>query len=835
VNVVAHVHPIYDVDKSLIIDVNTKNVKMDKGTHPAIAQYDHNSEYITFECDRFVEGHDLSLCDKVEIHYINQAAVGRYSSRGVYEAVDLQVSNKDQSKVVFSWLISQKATTYAGFLSFVVSFSCNDEGDLTYRWNTNVCNELKVGESYDYGEAVTQAYADVLEMWKRDLFGIEDTAESRMQLYMQQQQDAMEVKAREIMETMPDEYMEYSDFEKSKANVADINRFFDSDWVTGNRENLYPHGDSSYTYSGESSYSGVSAGDVFYLEEGLYDFIVTDTNAVGIYVMLGDFSYRLLSITDYHIGVHDLYVSSDHAGKPLVVQYYASGATPNEAGEYYLKRPYIFKRSDRGILSNDFFIKSPIKLLESDVIKCQKGDNLYTGGDIEFYHDGVNTFIGKQGMPFTLEEGDYTLTVLDSNAIMFILYLGEPGSNSKRIVSTNKIPIGFKFTITSEYANQPLTFYVNASMSTPTPAGDFYARSIYIFKDDGVSLLPEYFIKDILENSVLNKISGPAFKAQNGALSISSDVLSADDPMVIDAACDVKINKSLVFTGDIFTIAGSEFGSLYVGHGKTAYGGTYVEIDKTNINVYNYESGPSLKGTIEHGLTISYFLTVIINVGFTKADITISTSTGSFTYSDAPWMGCNGEIFAESHGQAFTNCELRWVSSDIKHPVWVFGDSYLGFNDNRWAGQMHNLGYKNWLACGFAGAGSARELETFKTLLILGTPDIAVWCMGMNNGDSGAISNSWLSATEEFLSLCEANDITPVLATIPTCPNIDNTYKNEWVRNSGYRYVDFNKAVGVTGTTWYNGMLSADKVHPTELGAKALVSRVCVDVPEIMK
>lgn len=204
----AHVHPVYDTDKSFTIDVNTKNVKMKKGSEPAIAQYDHNSEYITFECDRFVEGHDLSLCDKVEVHYINREIAGRHSSRGVYEADDLQVYYKDQSKVIFSWLISERATTYAGILSFVVSFSCNDEGDLTYRWNTNVCNDLTVGESYDYGEAVVDAYADVLEMWKLDLFGIEETAEARMLATSLAQQEALDEKVQQLTSSIPEDYTE---------------------------------------------------------------------------------------------------------------------------------------------------------------------------------------------------------------------------------------------------------------------------------------------------------------------------------------------------------------------------------------------------------------------------------------------------------------------------------------------------------------------------------------------------------------------------------------------------------------------------------------------------
>ena len=78
-------------------------------------------------------------------------------------------------------------------------------------------------------------------------------------------------------------------------------------------------------------------------------------------------------------------------------------------------------------------------------------------------------------------------------------------------------------------------------------------------------------------------------------------------------------------------------------------------------------------------------------------------------------------------------------------------------------------------------------------------------------------------------------DIELILATIPNVPSIRHDYKNAIVRASGYRYIDFAKAVNAeaVGATWYADMLSSDNVHPTELGAKALASRILLDVPEI--
>ena len=65
-------------------------------------------------------------------------------------------------------------------------------------------------------------------------------------------------------------------------------------------------------------------------------------------------------------------------------------------------------------------------------------------------------------------------------------------------------------------------------------------------------------------------------------------------------------------------------------------------------------------------------------------------------------------------------------------------------------------------------------------------------------------------------------------------PTVNNEQKNAWVRASGYRYIDFAKAVGADENgVWYSGMLSNDNVHPSVTGAKALYTQVLVDLPEV--
>lgn len=77
-----------------------------------------------------------------------------------------------------------------------------------------------------------------------------------------------------------------------------------------------------------------------------------------------------------------------------------------------------------------------------------------------------------------------------------------------------------------------------------------------------------------------------------------------------------------------------------------------------------------------------------------------------------------------------------------------------------------------------------------------------------------------------------------VLQKVPVVPaRIEqNTGVNVIVAESGLRYIDAYKAVGADDTgTWYTDYLSSDKVHPSVNGAKAIATRMLIDVPEIMQ
>lgn len=279
--------------------------------------------------------------------------------------------------------------------------------------------------------------------------------------------------------------------------------------------------------------------------------------------------------------------------------------------------------------------------------------------------------------------------------------------------------------------------------------------------------------------------------------------------------------------------------SVEVGLGKDTFFGGYIEVTPLNINIYD---GATKVSTLEHGLTFGERLYVSIktadapNSYGNKTAVIVLRSNGK-SYKTTSYFAARGKAFVKNNGSNSIEASISFFPCNATTPIWMFGDSYFEWADKtRWITQAVNDGNKKFMDCALSGGRSDTAMTAFANLLTLGLPKIAVWCLGMNDGNDSADAPSalWLSNIKSFIAVCERNSITPILATIPSVPSVNNEKKNEWVRNSGYRYIDFAKAVGATSAgVWDEGTLSSDKVHPSELGAIMLYGQALVDCPEI--
>lgn len=175
-----HAHNVYDADPYFVIDADTRVITDLSETGTSLMQYDHNSERLTFEIDRKVDEHDMSKCDRVEVHYINIGTNGK-RSEGVYPVDDLIVDSEDDQIVKFTWLVSQNATMYAGSLSFAIRFSCTTDGVFDYVWNTDIYNKISIGKGLDTASAVVTQYADVLQAWYNEFIAAGNDGVARIE------------------------------------------------------------------------------------------------------------------------------------------------------------------------------------------------------------------------------------------------------------------------------------------------------------------------------------------------------------------------------------------------------------------------------------------------------------------------------------------------------------------------------------------------------------------------------------------------------------------------------------------------------------------------------
>lgn len=140
-----HKHSLYDTDPHFKINPVTRQIDNTSGKI-VLMQRDHNSERFTFEIPRHIDGHDMSVCNEVEVHFINMDNSTKEKNSDKRTLTDLQLAPDDESVVICSWQIDEDATAYAGSLAFMLRFACMaDDGATTdYAWHTAAYDAITV-------------------------------------------------------------------------------------------------------------------------------------------------------------------------------------------------------------------------------------------------------------------------------------------------------------------------------------------------------------------------------------------------------------------------------------------------------------------------------------------------------------------------------------------------------------------------------------------------------------------------------------------------------------------------------------------------------------------
>lgn len=164
-----HEHPIIDDDARFQVNTDTKALVDSEPNKRTIVQYDHNSERYTFEIPRYIEGHDMSLCNVVEFHFTNIDKATKEEFDGFLPLTDLHVSAEEENKVICSCAIDKICTQHVGPLHFSIRYACEEsDGTVVYEYNTRKYTRISIADGMGNREEVDAIKAQITAYIERE-------------------------------------------------------------------------------------------------------------------------------------------------------------------------------------------------------------------------------------------------------------------------------------------------------------------------------------------------------------------------------------------------------------------------------------------------------------------------------------------------------------------------------------------------------------------------------------------------------------------------------------------------------------------------------------------
>lgn len=196
-----------------------------------------------------------------------------------------------------------------------------------------------------------------------------------------------------------------------------------------------------------------------------------------------------------------------------------------------------------------------------------------------------------------------------------------------------------------------------------------------------------------------------------------------------------------------------------------------------------------------------------------KGSINITQSLITSDYIDMSKISIYGDSFVQGWA-------LVTTGSDISH---------------KWSTLLaNNIGFDN---CFIEGVGGERVCQSwynkFKTLNSWHKSKYVILSIGTNNKDF----NEYKEFMTKAIDLLKQNNQVPILITVTPKFGYDFTKTgaliNDWIKSSGEKYIDMHKAVTKENdpTSWKDGYVLYDNIHPTIDGYKMMYDQLKIDCP----
>lgn len=201
-------------------------------------------------------------------------------------------------------------------------------------------------------------------------------------------------------------------------------------------------------------------------------------------------------------------------------------------------------------------------------------------------------------------------------------------------------------------------------------------------------------------------------------------------------------------------------------------------------------------------------------------------------------------FFGVKDGNVLVNDAIITTGYDRETVVSFWGDSFFDaanlvgnggtFKDRYCDLVAQEIGYEKVPIMARTGhALDASFLDRFKIENSYFKSPYVFIAMGTNNRSL----DEYITYVKECIKEVKRNNQTPILVTVTPRPDVDYSLVtkpiNEWVRASGERYVDINRAVADDNGNWNPLYVVADSIHPSVEGEHAMFRRIKIDVPEL--
>ena len=188
---------VSESDKTLVISNDLRTINIPSSVTTLGVESDDDVLRLKFKMPRYVSDTDLSAFS-IRINYVN--------AKGESDAYTVSDAVVGAQYITFSWLVGPVATAYKGNTSFIVCMkTLTSDGVIDREFNTTIAT-LPVLEGLEVDEGVVTQYSDIIEQWRRELFGIGDTEEASIKAVSAAEQEAIANKGAEVLATIPVDY-----------------------------------------------------------------------------------------------------------------------------------------------------------------------------------------------------------------------------------------------------------------------------------------------------------------------------------------------------------------------------------------------------------------------------------------------------------------------------------------------------------------------------------------------------------------------------------------------------------------------------------------------------